>query len=181
MKWQWTLVGAGNRVLRLLCRRADAQKPDVVSPVLTVKEVCRRLGKSRRQVYRYLRTARLKPCAQILGQWLFAPEAVSRFEHRRLPHLLRPFFWDVQLADLAVDEHRDFILARLLDFGDRAAIQWIFRTYPREVLVAFLKGRGAQLLARRTWGFWALLLGLKAERRVESRWRARARHWGGIA
>lgn len=176
----WILTGAGDRLLRLECLHAGGEKPEVISPVLTVREVCRRLGKSQRQVYRYLRSRRLKPCARILGQWLFWQGVVSQFRRTRLPGLLRRFFWDVQLSSLAVDDHRDFILARLLEFGDRASLRWVFQTYPLEAVLAFLKGRGAEVLPGRTWSFWALLLGLNADRSRRAAWRRRARHWGGV-
>lgn len=182
MKTGWVLTGSGDRALRLVRLDPDDRKPDVISPVLTVKDVRRRLRKSQRQVYRYLHASRLKPCARILGQWLFSPEEVSRFARTRLPGWLRPFFWDTPLAGLSVEAHRDFILARLLEFGDRASIRWIFHTYPAPAVVEFLNGRGAEVLSRRTWRFWALLLGLQATRGIRRPgWRGRARHWGGIA
>ena len=160
--------------------QAEGQTEQVVREVCTVAEVCRRLRKSRRQVYRYLRTERLKPCARILGQWLFARSDVDRFEQQRLPTMLRPFFWDVRLSSVSADRHSDFILARLLEFGDRRAVAWAFQRYPRERLIAFLNGRGRELLSRRAWRLWASLVGLKPLKDVRSVWRRRASRWGGL-
>lgn len=146
----------------------------------TVKEVCQRLRKSRRQVYRYLRMGRLRPCAQVLGQWLFAPADIARWTTQGLPKRLRVFFWDVSFSSLSSREHRDFILGRLLELGDREAIRWVFRTYPRPALVAFLKGRGTDVLSRRNWHFWSSQLGIDRKGLRASSWRHAGRSWGGI-
>ena len=175
---QWVLAGTGQALRRLTIRGHGSRRATAISPVLTVGEVCRTLRKSRRQVYRYLRMQRLQPCARILGQWLVAKAEVDRFADDQVPGRLRAFFWDAQLSSLSVTHHRDFILARLLEFGDRQAARWVLRTYPRRALAAFLQGRGADVLSRRAWQFWASQVGLKAPR-MPSR-RVGAAVWRGI-
>jgi hypothetical protein len=176
----WVLIGEGRRVLRVTTRTARGRQGTTASPVLTVRDVCRRLRKSRRQVYRYMSAGRLTPCAQVLGQWLFATAEVDRCASAQVPSALRRFFWDVRLADLSVEQHRDFILGRLLEGGDPQALQWVFRHYTRASLVMFLKGRGAELLSRRAWQFWASQLGRDAIGRKQASWRSRGRAWGGL-
>jgi len=180
MDKEWTLRGRGGRLLRLTYRLGRREAATSVAPVLTVREACRRLGKSRRQVYRYMRTGRLQPCAQVLGQWLFAQAAVEDLERRPIPSTLRRFFWDVRLADLSIDRHREFILGRLLEDGDRQALHWVCRTYPRRAVVDFLRDRGAALLSRRAWVFWSLAYGLDTRAGGRSSWRRRGRAWGGV-
>lgn len=180
MESDWTLEGRGECALRLTRHRVRGAAPETVSPVLTVIDVSRRLRKSRRQVYRYLRAGRLTPCARVLGQWLFAPADVARMTRSRPPAAVRPFFWDVPLSSLDPDRHRDVILARLLEFGDQRALAWAFRRYPRKLVAAFLKGRGAELLSRRSWAFWASLFGARGRRAASKSWRVRGRHWGGL-
>ncbi|MBI3322629.1 MAG: helix-turn-helix domain-containing protein [Candidatus Omnitrophica bacterium] len=153
---------------------------EIIAPLLTVQQVCRRLKKSRRQIYRYLQAGRLTACARILGQWLFDPSAVEGLERAPLPRSFRRFFWDTPLSGLSADTHRDFILGRLLERGDWQAAQWVFRTYPRASVREFLKGRGRDVLSERGWRFWALVLGLKSGRRPQTRWRRAGRRWGGI-
>ena len=180
MKDGWTLSGVGRQVLRLTTVSAHGGRRSAISPVLTVADVCRRLRKSRRQVYRYLSAGRLRPCAQVLGQWLFAKAEIDRCAKTHVPSALWRFFWDVRLASLSVDRHRDFILARLLAFGDRQALRWAFRTYPRQQAARFLATRGADVLDRRTWQFWASQLGVRRRRSRTSSWRSRGRAWGGL-
>jgi len=171
------LAGAGQALRRLTVRARGSRRVTTISPVLTVGQVCRALRKSRRQVYRYLRLKRLQPCARILGQWLVAKTEVDRFARDQVPSRLRAFFWDAQLSSLSVTRHRDFILARLLEFGDQQAAQWVLRTYPRQALAAFLKGRGTDVLSRRAWRFWAVQVGLEGPRRPSRR--AGAALWSG--
>jgi len=170
----------GTHVLEVARRLPDGRIADVRTDVLTTAQACRRLGKSRRQVYRYLKTGRLVPCGCLLGQWLFAREALEGVARTELPRRLRRFFWDAALSSLSADRHTDFILARLLEFGDRRALGWVFRTYPASRVTEFLQGRGRELLNRRTWRFWAAQLGLTRTGSRKASWRARGRRWGGV-
>ena len=179
MEDQWALSGVGNRALRLI-RQPGGGPRETISPVLTVREVCRRLHKSQRQVYRYLTEGRLTPCARILGQWLFSDGEVTQFTQRGVPRALKPLFWDVRLSTLIVTRHRDFILGRVLEYGDRAAVRWAIETYSRHQVRAFLRGRGADLLSRRAWHFWASQFGLNARQRAGRPWRRPGRRWGGF-
>lgn len=176
----WVLSGVGARPLRLTIRRSSGVSATSSSPVWTVAEVCQRLGKSQRQVYRYVQAGRLRPYGKILGQWLFAKADVDALERRVVPRAFERFFWDVRLSSLSVDHHHDFILARLLEFGDRRAARWLFQTYPRSLLIRFLRGRGRAVLPRRVWQFWALQLGLGVQTSHAPSWRFRGRHWGGV-
>jgi len=180
VKYDWILAGVGTRALRLRYRSASTPQSTTVSPILTVGDVCRRLRKSRRQVYRYLRAGRLKSCAHVLGQWLFAPADVERATHANIPRWLQRYFWDTRVSSLLREDHSAYILARILEFGDRRALQWLFHAYPRHQVTAFLTGRGADVLPARTWQFWARYLGLPVRRPGRS-WRSRGRVWGGLS
>ena len=151
-----------------------------VSQPLTIQEACRLLGKSQRQVYRYLKADRLRPCARILGQWLFSLEEVERFRKSAVPAFLKGFFWDARLSDLSVEHHRDFILGRLLETGNREALRWLFRTYSRDSILDFLGRRGTDLLSQKSWHFWALQLGKERSPLSNKSWRSRGRRWGGV-
>ena len=181
MKTTWVLSGVGDRPLQLELPGSGDQKKRTIGPVLTTQDVCVRLRKSRRQLYRYLRAGRLQPCARVWGQWLFAKPDVDRFTQTGVPLNLRRFFWDVRLSTLSIEGHRDFILSRILEYGDLDASKWARRTYPRAELVAFLLGRGAEILSKRAWHFWAVQLGVQPTQRRKESWRARGRALGGVS
>lgn len=176
---RWVLKGEGERIRELAVFLEGRSARTILRP-LTVQEVCRLLGKSQRQVYRYLKAGRLRPCARILGQWLFSPEEVGRFRESGIPASLKAFFWDARLSDLSVEHHRDFILARLLETGDRKALQWLFKTYPRDAILDFLSRRGTDLLSQKSWHFWALQFGKEPKALSSKSWRSGGRRWGGV-
>lgn len=156
------------------------QPPERLQPVLTVQEICRSFRKSRRQVYRYIRSGRIKASARILGQWLFSEEEARRFRAMDIPSFLRPFFWDARVSDLSAAHHRDFILGRLLEWGDRRALKWVFRTYSKESILDFLGERGTGLLSKRSWNFWSIQFGSRPKVRFKKSWRQMGRRWGGV-
>jgi len=177
----WVLRGSGDRPDSLTPAKNAGASANPIRPVLTVPDVCRLLRRSRRHVYRYLKSGRLRPCARILGQWLFSTEEIQSFQSGRVPRFLNSLFWDARPADLSVRHHRDFILARLLESGNREAVAWVFRTYPKAQVRAFLRDRGSEVLSPRTKHFWRMLLGMAEEREERAPWRRLGRPWGGIA
>lgn len=168
MSTRWTLSGRGTEAEQLVVRAH--QKTVVVKPVLTVTEVCRRLHKSRRQIYRYLRSGRLKPAAHVLGQWLFAESVIGQVTAQGVPGVVRRVFWDVDPSGLSLDRDRDFVIERVLEYGGQQALCWLFQAYPRSTVALFLRSQGGRRLSERAWRFWALQL------RVSGR-RARRRSW----
>lgn len=49
----------------------------------------------------------------------------------KIPGWLQSYFWDVRLRDLNLKNNRIFIIERLLNEGDQAALQWLFKTYSK--------------------------------------------------
>ena len=178
MKTRWILAGADQRPERLTYHGANRRRISV-SPVLTVGDLCRRLRKSRRQIYRYMQAGRLQPSARILGQWLFSGSTPAQFRRMKIPSTFRRFFWDVRLSTLSVERHRDFILSRLLEHGNWASLRWVLDTYPRTTLITFLNGPGARRLSERAWAFWNVQLRHSARAAGRASWGRRGRRWGG--
>lgn len=182
MKSTWHLAGEGRRLLSLAYSSEKGQGERKVSPVLSVGDVCRLLRRSRRQVYRYINGGNLKPCARIMDQWLFAKGEVERFQRDKLPLSFRPLFWDAKLSDVDPRSHRDFVLSRILEYGDRDAIRWAFHEYPRREFMDFLKKGASRLLSRRSLVFWTSYLGVKFPAYPARRdWQQQARRWGGLS
>lgn len=53
---------------------------------------------------------------------------------KTLPEEFYPFFWDVQPEKLDVQRNASFIIERLLEIGDDAAIRWVLASYPMEAI-----------------------------------------------
>lgn len=69
---------------------------------------------------------------------------------------LRPFFWDVEIAQIDLQKNRDYLIERILELGDSAAVKWLFSTYP----LTDIKGSLAQsrVLSKKSRNFWELVL-----------------------
>jgi hypothetical protein len=77
---------------------------------------------------------------------------------RRLPRRLHQFFWEVDSKKVHLDKHADYIIARLLEHGDLAAIRWLLTTYTERQIAGVVKQ--SRQLSRKTANFWRLRLGI---------------------
>ena len=72
----------------------------------------------------------------------------------RLPEHLRPFFWDVLFDRLSVEESSHFIISRLMEHGDEAAMRFLLETFRTTELIHVL--RNSRSLSRRSRAFLGL-------------------------
>lgn len=75
----------------------------------------------------------------------------------RLPAATARLFPHERPEDVADPAHRPFLIARLLEAGDRADLRWLSAEVDESALAACLAARG-DLLSRRSAAFWRLLL-----------------------
>lgn len=70
----------------------------------------------------------------------------------KIPDYIQKLFWDVKKEDLEINRHADFIIRRVLDFGNVKALNWLRKTYPPfRIQEVIKKKRG---LAPKTLTFW---------------------------
>jgi len=80
----------------------------------------------------------------------------------RLPEFLRPLFWDVDFDRLRVPGHERYIIERILELGDDAAVRWMFRRFSQDQIVQTL--RRSRSLSRKSAPFWADILNVPRKR-----------------
>ena len=56
-----------------------------------------------------------------------------------VPQGFKPYFWDTQLDSLDLDTNRQYIIARLLKWGDRDAWKWLTSTYNQSDIIDVVK------------------------------------------
>lgn len=78
-----------------------------------------------------------------------------------LPRRLKPLFWDADFAALDAVRHRDYIIERILEYGDVPEISWMQATYPVADIVRVLKR--ARGLSPRSATYWSLIYDVPAE------------------
>jgi len=71
-----------------------------------------------------------------------------------IPSTLQRFFWETSPPDIDVKVNASYIIERLLEFGDPAAIQWLRQTYSAEQIAEVL--RRTRSLSARSARFWSL-------------------------
>ena len=77
---------------------------------------------------------------------------------RRLPRHLHQFFWDVVPRRIDFRKHPDYVIARLLEHGDLAAIRWVLKAYRKQEIAKVV--RQSRQLSRKTANFWRLRLAI---------------------
>lgn len=78
---------------------------------------------------------------------------------KHLPKKLKILFWDFNLEQINISQHKAFIIERLLEKGDFEAVKWIFQNLPKqEVETVILKSPN---ISQKTRNFWQIVLNEK--------------------
>lgn len=72
-------------------------------------------------------------------------------------------FWDVEPTRLDTKRDRDYILARVLEFGRLEDVKWLLMRYGLRGIHEFLRDRGSPEISPRTLAFWRVVLEAKEE------------------
>ena len=134
--------------------------------VCTVSQAARILRRTRRQVYRYIKTGLLRPEAKLLGEWLLNAAEVenaarSPLAVQPLPKKLGPLFPEYDIAKINAGRDKTLVISRVLENGGLDEIKWAFERYSRGELSAFVVEDGGRLLGSRSLRLWSLVLGAK--------------------
>ena len=75
---------------------------------------------------------------------------------KQLPFFLRKYFWDVEFSKIDKNDHPQFIIERILEYGDEKAVKWLFRHFKKaDLKTALAKRRGISSLSA---NYWSLIL-----------------------
>ncbi len=71
---------------------------------------------------------------------------------RKVPKWLKPFFWDVEIGELDTEQHKVFIIERLLNEGNQKTLEWLFKTYSEDdIKEVVMKSKKLTLKTARCW------------------------------
>ncbi|MFH1563304.1 MAG: hypothetical protein ABIF11_07825 [Nitrospirota bacterium] len=80
---------------------------------------------------------------------------------RKLPKYLSKYFWDVEFEKIDLQKRRVYILRRILEYGDRQAVAWMWKNFKEsEIKDALSNYRG---YSQKSANFWAVILNIKKE------------------
>ncbi len=72
-----------------------------------------------------------------------------------IPQYLEPLFWDVNPANFEPQSYPEYTIARVLEYGDTAAVAWLKAHFSEETIRAVIC---AELrLSRKSASFWSLI------------------------
>jgi len=74
----------------------------------------------------------------------------------RLPREFKKYFWDVDFKKLSLKKYSDFILARVMKYGDFKAFRWLLQ-FPKSKILKII--RTYRDLDAKTKNFWSLVYG----------------------
>ncbi|MEK7537202.1 MAG: hypothetical protein AAB584_02045 [Patescibacteria group bacterium] len=69
---------------------------------------------------------------------------------------LKKFFWDVNPDTLDFKKNSEYIIARILEYGDPETLGWLFKTYNKEIIIRVLREKRG--FSRKTANFWSKIL-----------------------
>lgn len=75
-----------------------------------------------------------------------------------LAPLLRPFFWDVDMATFDPVAYPEYTIGRLLERGDSGAMRWLRSTFGEDQILRVVVSE--RRLSRKSATFWALVYGV---------------------
>lgn len=86
-----------------------------------------------------------------------------------IPRSLAPCFQEYDLEALDPAQHADLIIERVLAYGDRRELCWLFDRCGRDPLCKWVRASGARRLPWRRYNLWCVLMDLPPARRSQKR------------
>ena len=81
----------------------------------------------------------------------------------RLPEMLRPLFWDSDFDHISWQEHRDYVVRRVLSAGTWDAVCWLRAGLDDAALRQWIEQHEGRGLSSRQLRFWEVVLDLPHE------------------
>ena len=79
-----------------------------------------------------------------------------------IPQSLAPFFQEYDITKLTPEKDAHTIIERVLQFGNRAEIKWLFGVYAQEQVSAWVKNFGKDKLPQPHRRFWEIVLEIRS-------------------
>jgi len=85
-----------------------------------------------------------------------------------VPRSLAPCFQEYDLERIDPVQHADLVIERVLAYGDRRELRWLFDRYGRVRVSEWVRLMGARRLPWRRYNLWCVLLDLPPAGRLRS-------------
>ncbi len=77
---------------------------------------------------------------------------------KTLPAFLKKYFWDVDFSELDKEDYPQFVIERILEYGDQKAIKWMKENFKlNEIKKVICQSKNLSL---RSANFWRIIFNL---------------------
>ncbi len=134
--------------------------------VFTVAITSKLLKKTKRQIYRYIKSGILKSKAKILGEWLITKDSVNILLKNPLmvqpiPKRMQKYFQEFDIETLNPGKDQITVVTRILEYGEGIDIAWLLRRYGPKRVKDIIKREGCRLLSKKALRQWTLFFGIE--------------------
>lgn len=84
-----------------------------------------------------------------------------------LPQSVKAVLWSYDLDQIDLQTHKKLVIAQVLNFGNKEATDWLFKTYSRDTIIAVASQVPTGGWNKKSLALWSLYLGLKSQTRAE--------------
>lgn len=81
---------------------------------------------------------------------------------KSLPKFLEKYFWDVDFSKLEKKNHPFFIIERILEYGDKKAVNWMEENFSSNQIKKVLSN--SKNLSSRSANFWQIIFNMKRDK-----------------
>ena len=85
----------------------------------------------------------------------------------KLPKSVENVLWSYDVNKIDLDLHKKLIISQVLNFGTRAATDWLFKTYEPEEIRKIAEQIPIGQWDRKSLALWAIYLGTKPKSKLE--------------
>ena len=79
-----------------------------------------------------------------------------------IPNFVKKYFWDVDFLKLDKKEHSKFIIERILEYGDKKAVEWMREEFKLDQIKNVLQN--SRNLSQKSANLWQIILGLNKDK-----------------
>jgi len=69
---------------------------------------------------------------------------------------LQSFFWETDLSKIDIERNKQYIIERILELGDRDAVQWLFSKFSLDDIKTTLET--SRRISKKSKNFWLIFL-----------------------
>ena len=70
----------------------------------------------------------------------------------KVPRNVKKYFWEIDAKKLNPDKYPEYVIARILEYGDREDVAWMLKHYSRNQIIKILEN--SRNLSQKSANYW---------------------------